>query len=195
MKFNNPFQTASPTRPPEQPQTGDTDLHFARKFAALEAPKMINISKADIERGCIDIRFWIKGIENERDLEKLQRESNWTAYQEALRLLNQAEAQRDELLAAMERIKSKLGEHEGKGDKRAGELIIDAYFEAKTAIAKCEAQPLQTRVSLYKEAYEKTLEVLKDLLAHHRVQALPDTDTLTPRILAARAAIENYSSL
>ena len=36
---------------------------------------------------------------------------------------------------------------------------------------------------------EDLLEALKNLLAHHRVKSLPDTDTLTPRLEAARAAI------
>jgi hypothetical protein len=38
-------------------------------------------------------------------------------------------------------------------------------------------------------AAPELLEALKSLLAHHRVQSLPSTDTLTPRIEAARAAI------
>ena len=46
--------------------------------------------------------------------------------------------ERDELLAALKHVQSKLGEYEGKGDRRQGELIIIAWEAARDAIAKAE---------------------------------------------------------
>ncbi len=45
----------------------------------------------------------------------------------------------DKLAKALRDVKATLGTHEGKGDRRQGELIIEAYYKAQSALAAYEA--------------------------------------------------------